>query len=292
MAAGKPVLDAQTRRDLRERFGAPPDLLTYLEAEYDQEAIRRAFLKLTVPEIAERVGYPLSADEREAYQAFLAQAAEAAADAAAEAAPRAPAEPAVRAEAPPRAPRPQPVAARPPATPRGTWYNFGLESIALLFALGFALAMWRIDGYFGVNFARGIPGLSTIPNTVFWPPVWTWVLGLGISAMQGAFWPRRAVYTANGTLLKEGSSLQEIITWLFFLGVNVGSSALGMKPIIAGMNLAGIVVPAEGQWLWGTAWVLAFIFALYPEWAARVFGIKLWHLWIPRSRPRFRRVAQ
>jgi len=155
--------------------------------------------------------------------------------------------------------------------------------VALTFALVLAGLAWRIDGFFGVMFLQRIPGLSTLPNTIVWPPVWTWLIGLGVSALQAAFWPRRAEYAADGTLRTPGSTPQEVVTWLAILAANLGSSALGMLPVIAGMDLLGVVVPAAGPGLWGTAWLLAVVFALYPEWAARVFGARLWDLLVPDS---------
>lgn len=251
-------LDAATRSRLIRDYGAPEDLLDFLESEgYEPGQIVAAFEQMTVEAIARRVGYQL---------------AEAEAPAPSHPAPRAASSP-----APARAP------ARRRARSGRSGYRAFTYGVALAFALFLAALAWRIDGYFGVNFLQRIPGLSNLPNTFLTPPVWTWLIGLGVSALQGAFWPHRAVYDDAGNLLEEGSTPQEVITWLGVLAANIASSALGMMPIIAGMDLMGVVVPEEGQGLWGTAWFLAVVFALYPEWAARVFGGRLWDLLVPDS---------
>ncbi|WP_322489377.1 hypothetical protein [Chloroflexus sp.] len=251
-------LDAATRARLIRDYGAPEDLLDFLESEgYEPEQIVAAFKQMTVEAIARRVGYEL-------------------ADAAAAPQP-------ARAATPARAAAPARTPARRRSRSGRSGYRAFTYGVALAFGLFIALMMWRIDGYFGVNFLKRIPGLTELPNTVFHPFVWTWLIGLGVSALQGAFWPHRAVYAEDGALLEEGSTPQEIITWLVVLLGNVASSALGMMPIIMGMDLMGVVVPETGWGLWATAWVLAAVFALYPEWAARVFGGKLWELLVPDS---------
>lgn len=263
-------LDAATRARLIREKGATDGLLGYLEDEgFEPGQIVAAFDQMPLEDIARRVSYNLAADPD--YQGGGGAAAPA---------------PAPTRSRAPTAPRAAP--ARAPARPlrerRGhNAYRAVTYSVALAFALFLAALAWRIDGFFGVNFLQRIPGLSTLPNTFLWPPVWTWLIGLGVSALQGAFWPHRAVYDDAGNLLEAGSTPQEIITWLGVLGANITSSALGMMPLIAGMDLMGVVVPKAGEGLWGTAWFLAVVFAMYPEWAARVFGGRLWELLVPDS---------
>ncbi|NNJ12194.1 hypothetical protein EKD04_017835 [Chloroflexales bacterium ZM16-3] len=262
-------LDAATRARLIREHGATAGLLEHLEANYEPDRIAAAFRQWTVEQVANRAGYDLAADPN--YQGGGAAA------------------------EPPPAPAPVRSASRPaagaaaaPARPRRSRsgrsaYRAFSYGVALAFALFLAAIAWRIDGFFGVNFLQRIPGLSKLPNTFLWPPVWTWLIGLGVSALQGTFWPHRAVYDDAGNLLEEGSTVQEIITWLIVLVMNIASSALGMMPLIAGMDLMGVVVPAAGKGLWGTAWFLAVVFAMYPEWATRVFGGRLWDLLVPDS---------
>jgi len=265
-------LDAATRARLIRDSGATDGLLDYLEAEgYEPGQITSAFAQMSVEAIANRVGYNLTGDPDYRASAGAAEAAPA----------PTPARSAGRSAARPAAPA---APARPRRSRSGrSAYRTFTYGVALAFALFLATLAWRIDGYFGVNFLQRIPGLSNLPNTFLTPPVWTWLIGLGVSALQGAFWPHRAVYDDAGNLLEEGSTPQEVITWLGVLAANIASSALGMMPIIAGMDLMGVVVPNEGQGLWGTAWFLAVVFAMYPEWAARVFGGRLWDLLVPDS---------
>jgi hypothetical protein len=258
-------LDTATRARLIRDCGATSRLLDYVEqAGYTPEQITDAFTGASVADVAAAVGYDLAADPSYA----------------------APGAAAPSSAAPPR--RDARASRRPPrvavASRRGgNTYRAWLSFLSLAFGVGLALLMWRVDGYFGVAWLQKVPGLAAIPNTILWPPVWTWLIGMGVSAMQGAFWPRWAVYDATGTMIEPGSTPQEISTWLVVLLANIASSALGMMPSIAGLNLGGIVVPTEGRGLWGTAWVLAVIFALYPEWALTVFGRRLWHLLVPDS---------
>ncbi len=263
-------LDAATRARLIRDKGATDGLLGFLEDEgFEPGQIVAAFDQMTVEGIARRVNYDLAADPDYRAPAGAAEP------------PPAPARPASR-------PASRSAAPAAPARPRRSRsgrnaYRAFTYGVALAFALFLAALAWRIDGFFGVNFLQRIPGLSTLPNTFLWPPVWTWLIGLGVSALQGAFWPHRAVYDEAGNLLEEGSTPQEIITWLGVMAANIASSALGMMPLIAGMDLMGVVVPEAGEGLWGTAWFLAVVFAMYPEWAARVFGGRLWDLLVPDS---------
>jgi len=263
-------LDAANRARLIRDHGATEGLLDYLEGEgFEPGQITAAFAAMTVEQIASKVGYDVAADP------------DYAAPAAAAASPRAARASARAATAPRAAAAPRARARRSRSGQDG--YRVFTYGLALAFGLAIATLMWRVDGYFGVSFVQRIPGLREIPNTVFWPPVWTWVIGLGVSSLQGAFWPHKAVYDDEGALLEAGSTPQEIITWLVVLFANIASSALGMMPTIAGMDLRGVVVPTEGRFLWATAWTLALVFALYPEWAARVFGARLWDLLVPDS---------
>lgn len=261
-------LDAATRARLIREKGATDGLLSYLEDEgYDPSQIVAAFDQMSVEAIARRVGYDLAADpDHNGGQS---------AGAAPDPAPRARSAPAAPAAPARRAPRRR--------KGNGDTYRRVIYGLSLAFGLVMASLMWRVDGYFGVAFLQRVPGLTTLPNTVLWPPVWTWLIGLGVSAMQGAFWPRRAKHDEAGELVEEGSAPQEIITWLVVLFANVASSALGMMPTIKGLDLGGVVVPEAGWGLWLTSWVLAGVFALYPEWATRVFGGRLWDVLVPDS---------
>jgi hypothetical protein len=266
MMATMTGMDAKTRERLIGDYGATEGLLDALEdGGYKAGEIESAFLQMAVAQVAARIGYDLNSD--------LAQQSAAA--------------PSPAAGSPSRSGTPK-ASARSAAPTRkrqkGNTYRTGLQFVSLTFATVLAIVLWRVDGYFGVAFLQGIPGLTGIPNTWFWPPVWTWLIGLGVSAMQGGFWPHMAQVDAQGEIVGEASSAQEIATWLIVLFVNIASSALGMMPSIAGLNVGGgVVIPTEGRWLWATAWTFAAILALYPEWAMKLFGGKLWNLLVPDS---------
>jgi hypothetical protein len=52
----------------------------------------------------------------------------------------------------------------------GDTYRRVIYGLSLAFGLVMASLMWRVDGYFGVAFLQRVPGLTTLPNTVLWPP--------------------------------------------------------------------------------------------------------------------------
>lgn len=256
--------------------GATPGLLKDLRGLLEPPDILAAFKAMSVEQVAARIGYDLAADPDYVPPAPARAAAPPAATAP-PARPAAQTRPAVPAQAARSA---RPALSRRPAR-RG--YRAVTYGVSLVFGLFLAGVAWRLDGYFGVAFLRAIPGLSALPNTLFWPPVWTWLFGIGISALQAAFWPHRAILNDQGQVIEPASSLQELVTWTCILAWNITTSALGMLGIVAGLNLAGIVIPDAGPWLVGMVWFLAVVFALYPEWALREFGGKLWYLLVPQS---------